>query len=184
MTNTAEEGKVMRRQTAWRTLLAAEALDSSAEKRPLAGVVGPSHHHHHHAYLWSRRRFLQAGGMLVGAAVSVTVLGGTAGATHRGTGIPSPVPGFSPGLKQAFGVEVPFFGPRLVDPFAAAAPSPLADPLLINDFYGVFGLIEADGVSDNNSDGVDRLWACDVRFMSGVFVDRQGRRQRGTFGFF
>lgn len=172
MTNTAEEGKVMRRQTAWRTLLAAEALHSSAEKHTRVGVVGLPHHHHHHPHLWSRRRFLQAGGMVVGAAVSMTVLGGTALAAPRGTGIPSPVPG-----------DFPFFLPSAVDPFAAAAPSPLADPLTINDFNGVFGLIEADGVSDNNSEGVDRRWACDVRFMSGVFVDRQGRRQRGTFVF-
>jgi hypothetical protein len=122
--------------------------------------------------------------MLIAAAVSVSVLGGTARAAPRVTGISSPVPGFSPGLKRDFGLEVPFFGPRLIDPFADPAPSPLADPLLINDFNGAFGLIEADGVSDNNSDGVDLRWACDVRFMSGVFVDRQGRHQRGTFGFF
>jgi hypothetical protein len=173
MTNTAEEGKVMPRQTAWRTLLAAEALHSSAERRPLAGVVGPPRHHQHPDHLWSRRRFIQSCGMLVGATISVTVLGGTAGAARRGTGIPSPVPG-----------DFPFFLPSAVDPFADDAPSPLSDPLLINDFSGVFGLIEADGVSDNNSDEVDRRWACDVRFMSGVFVDRQGRRQRGTFAFF
>jgi hypothetical protein len=172
MTNTADEGKDMRRQTAWRTMLAADARRASVGQRPQAGVVGPPHHHHHHAHLWSRRRFLQAGGMVVGAAVSMTVLGGTALAAPRGTGIPSPVPG-----------DFPFFLPSAVDPFAAAAPSPLADPLMINDFNGVFGLIEADGVSDNNSEGVDRRWACDVRFMSGVFVDRQGRRQRGTFVF-
>jgi hypothetical protein len=172
MTNTVEEGKVMRRQTAWSTLLAAEARHASVGQRPQAGVVGPPHHHHHHAHLWSRRGFLQAGGMLVGAAVSMTLLSGTARAAPRGTGIPSPVPG-----------DFPFFPPSAVDPFAAAPPSPLADPSTINDFNGVFGLIEADGVSDNNSDGVDRRWACDVRFMSGVFVDRQGRHQGGTFAF-
>jgi hypothetical protein len=173
MTNAAEEGKVIRRQTTWRTLLAAEALRASAEKRPRGGVDGPPRHHHHHAHLWSRRRFLQTGGMLIGAAVSITALGGTARAAPPGTGIPSPVPG-----------DFPFFPPSAVDPFADDAPSPLADPLLINDFNGVFGLIEADGVSDNNSDEVDRRWACDVRFMSGVFVDRQGRHQPGTFAFF
>jgi hypothetical protein len=79
---------------------------------------------------------------------------------------------------------IPFFLPFEVDPFADAAPSPLGDPLLIDDFNGFFGMIEADGVSDNNSEGVDRRWGCDVRFMSGVFVDRHGRRQHGTFAFF
>jgi hypothetical protein len=39
-------------------------------------------------------------------------------------------------------------------------------------------------VSGKNSEGVDRRWGCDVRFMSGVFVGRHGRRQRGTFAFF
>ena len=173
MINIAEEGRVLRRQTTWRTLFAAEALQASAEKRPRGGVGGPPRHHHHHAHLWSRRRFLQAGGMLIGAAVSITTLGGSASAAPPGTGIPSPVPS-----------DFPFFLPSAVDPFADDAPSPLADPLLINDFNGVFGLIEADGVSDNNSDGVNRRWACDVRFMSGVFVDRQGQHQRGTFAFF
>jgi hypothetical protein len=62
MTHTAEEGKVMRRQTAWRTLLAAEALHSSAEKHPQVGVVGLPRDHRHHAHIWSRRRFLQEGG--------------------------------------------------------------------------------------------------------------------------
>jgi len=123
------------------------------------------------------------GGMLLGAAVSVPVLGGTAGAAPPGTGIPSPVCGPPSPVCGSPPVCFPFFPPSAVDPFAHPAPSPLADPLLINDFNGVFGLIEADGISDNNSDGVDRRWACDVRFMSGVFADRQGRRQPGTFAF-
>src|SRR5712692_11200353 len=104
MTNTAKGGRVMRRQTVWRTLLAAETPHASAGKRPRAGGVGPPwHHHHHHAHLWSRRRFLQAGGTLVGAAISVPVLGGTAGAARRGTGIPNPIPDGSPVLQSIFG---------------------------------------------------------------------------------
>lgn len=174
----------MHRTTVRKTLLAAETRHASGEGVRGQGGVGSPRHHHHHAHLWSRHRFLQAGGILVGAAASGTALSSTASAAPRGMGIISPIPDGSPVLEAAFGLPIPFFLPFEVDPFADAEPSPLADPLLIDDFNGFFGMIEADGVSDNNSDRVKRRWGCDVRFMSGVFVDRRGRLRFGAFSFF
>jgi hypothetical protein len=142
------------------------------------------HHHDHHS--WSRRRFLQVGGLLVGAvAAGLPWGGGTALAAKPGSGIPSQLPDFSPVLQGVFGIEIPFFLPIETDPFAGGF-DPVANPATIWDFNGSLGLIDAAGVSDpnNNSDGVARRWACDVRFMQGVFRDRAGRTQPGAVGFF
>jgi hypothetical protein len=123
--------------------------------------------------------------LLVGAVA--TGLPGGAGialAAHGRSGLPSQLPDFSPIVKDLFGIELPGHMPSEVDPFTSAL-QPLANPSLIWDFQGSLGLIEADGVSDptHNSDGVARRWACDVRFMTGVFQNRAGRKQHGTFGF-
>jgi hypothetical protein len=61
----------------------------------------------------------------------------------------------------------------------------VANPTTIWDFNGFLGLIGADGVSDpdHTSDGMARRWECAVRFMTGVFRDRSGRTQQGTFCF-
>ena len=140
---------------------------------------------HSHHQPWSRRRFFQTSGLFVGAVASGFPWGaGTALAAQRESELPSQLPDFSPIVKGIFGVEVPAHLPIEVDPFAGTV-EPVANPSMIWDFDGALGLIEADGVSDpnNNSDGVARRWACDVRFMTGVFQSRDGRKQRGTFGF-
>jgi hypothetical protein len=140
-----------------------------------------SKHSHHQPF--SRRRFFQTSGLCVGAVVSGFPWGaGTALAAQRESELPSQLPDFSPIVKGIFGVEVPTHLPIEVDPFAGTV-EPAANPSLIWDFDGALGLIEANGVSDNNSEGVARRWACDVRFMTGVFQSRDGRKQRGTFGF-
>jgi hypothetical protein len=97
-------------------------------------------------------------------------------------GIPSQLPDFSPVMFDFFGLEIPWFTPAEVDPFTGAF-DPVANPTTIWDFNGSVGLIDADGVSDHNSEGIARRWACDVRFMSGVFRDRAGRTQQGSFCF-
>jgi hypothetical protein len=140
---------------------------------------------HSHHQLWSRRHFFQTSGLLVGVvAAGFPGSKGMALAAQRGSGLPSQLPDFSPILQDIFGVEIPGHLPIEVDPFASTV-TPLANPSMIWDFDGSLGLIEADGVSDpnNNSDGVARRWACDVRFMTGVFQNRDGRKRRGTFGF-
>jgi hypothetical protein len=147
---------------------------------PSAGVSPHSHHQP-----LSRRRFILTSGLFVGAVASDVPGGaGTALAAQRKSELPSQLADFSPILQGIFGIEIPAHLPIEVDPFAGTV-EPVANPSMIRDFDGALGLIEANGVSDptNNSDGVPRRWACDVRFMAGVFQSRDGRTQRGTFGF-
>ena len=158
----------------------------AAMRRYRVGVSAPHlvHHHGHHQR-WSRRQFLQASGLLLGAvAAGFPWGGGTTLAAKPGSGLPKQIPGFSPLLKDEFGLEIPFFLAPEVDPFTSNGDS-VANPTTIWDFNGTLGLIEADGVSDrsHNSDDMARRWACDVRFMTGVFRDRAGRTQQGTFCF-
>ncbi|MDX1614702.1 MAG: twin-arginine translocation signal domain-containing protein [Candidatus Promineifilaceae bacterium] len=130
---------------------------------------------------WTRRQFLKMGVALAGAS-GASLLPTLARAAPPGSGLPSQLPYTSPVLKTLTGLDIPFFLPLEVDPFSGAN----ADPSTIADFNGFVGLVEAVGVSDadHNSDGVRRTWACDVRFMKGVFVNRAGERQPGAFGFF
>jgi hypothetical protein len=156
----------------------------AAMRRYKAGVSMPQllrHHGCHHQ--WSRRQFLQASGLLVGAvAAGFPWGGGRPLAAPPGSGFPSQLPDFSPVMYDFFGLEIPWFTPDEVDPFTDAF-DPVVTPTTIWDFNGSLGLIDADGVSEHNSDGVARRWACDVRFMTGVFRDRAGRTQQGTFCF-
>jgi hypothetical protein len=122
---------------------------------------------------------------LLGAVATGFPWGGrTALAAKPGSGIPSQLPDGSPIISDFFGLEIPWFSPAEVDPFTGAS-DPVANPTTIWDFNGSLGLIEANGVSDpnRNSEGVPRRWSCDVRFMTGVFRDRTGRTQQGTFCF-
>jgi hypothetical protein len=121
------------------------------------------------------------GGALASTA-AVSLLPGVVLAASPGSGLPSQLPYTSDVLRAITGLNIPFFLPFEVDPFAGGT----ADPTTIKDFNGFVGLIEADGVSDaaHNSDGVPRSWACDVRVMKGVFVNRSGKKQPGSFGFF
>ena len=139
-------------------------------------------HHHGRHHRCSRRQFLQTSGALIGAVASLSLFPRLA-LGQSGAGLPKPIPGFSPLLLDQTGVEIPFLLPIEVDPFTGAF-DPVADASTITDFNGFLGLIEADGVSDNNTDGVPRRWACDVRYMKGIFVDREGLSQPGAFGFF
>ena len=160
--------------------------NQAAMRRYQGGVRTPQLlHPHGHDHRWSRRRFLQASSLLVGAiATGFPWRGRTALAAPPGSGIPSQLPDFSPTLQSVLGIEIPFFLPPEVDPFTGDVDS-VANPTTIWDFNGSLGLIEANGVSDpdHNSDGVARRWACDVRFMTGVFRDRAGSTQQGTFCF-
>jgi hypothetical protein len=151
----------------------------AAMRRYQVGASAPQLFHHYGHHRWSRRQFLQASGLLLGAvAAGLPWGGGTALAAKPGSGIPSQLPDGSP----VFGLEIPWFSPAEVDPFTGAFDL-VANPATIWDFNGFLGLIEADGVSDrsHNSDDVARRWSCDVRFMTGVFRDRAGRIQQGTF---
>lgn len=153
-------------------------------KRRFAGPEERSLHDHHGSHLWTRRRLLKAAGSVAGAAAITPVFAGRALAAKPGSGIPSQLEGFSPTIEAMFGVQLPFFLPADADPFNPILDPP-GDPATITDFNGLVGLVEADGVGspNENTDGVERRWAADVRFMLGVFRDREGRAQRGAFGF-
>jgi hypothetical protein len=161
--------------------------DSTAVmRRQQVGVSAPHLFQHHGHHRWSRRQFLQASGLLLGAVTAGFPWGRrTALAAKPGSGIPSQLLDGSQDLEDFFGIPIPFFRPIEVNPFAAAF-DPVANPTTIWDFNGALGLIAANGVSDpdHNSDGVARFWNCDVRVMTGVFRDRAGRSQQGTFCFF
>ena len=155
-------------------------------RRYQVGVGAPHLFHHHGHHRWSRRQFLQASGLLLGAVTAGFPWGGgTVLAAKPGSGIPSQLPDGSQALEDFSGLPIPFFRPIEVNPFAGVF-DPVANPTTIWDFNGALGLIAAHGVSDpdRNSDGVARFWNCDVRFMTGEFRDRRGHTQQGTFCFF
>jgi hypothetical protein len=150
------------------------------------GVSTPLLSHHHSHCRWSRRQFLRAGGLLLGVVAAGAHWGGEpAVAGNPGSGIPSQLPDGSQALEDLYGLPIPVFRPVEVNPFAGAF-DPLSNPTTIWDFNGAIGLVAAHGVSDpaQNSDGVARFWNADVRFMKGVFKDRSGHIQPGTFAFF
>ena len=143
-----------------------------------------THRRHHH---WTRREFIKAGAAFMGVTAGLGKLNGTALARHRrgGAGIPTQLPGFSPILADLGLGEIPFYLPVETDPFLGVF-DPVPVPCTMWDFKGVVAMVEAEGVSDaaHNADGVERTWAVDFRYMDGMFIDRNGRRQHGTFGFF
>ncbi|MEO1062556.1 MAG: hypothetical protein AAFZ07_14160 [Actinomycetota bacterium] len=112
----------------------------------------------------------------------VPLLAEAAEAGIRPERVPKQVPGFSPLIFADAGVQIPFFLPIEIDPFDPTIPT-VADPLTIGDFNGWVGVVEADGKSVDG-DGVERTWACDVRFMEGVYRDRNDKFKRSQFGFF
>ncbi|PON17591.1 hypothetical protein C2W62_12405 [Candidatus Entotheonella serta] len=116
----------------------------------------------------------------------MAILGGsTVSASTAEREIPSQIPDFSPLVHDVFGVEANFFTALEADPFVdSGLPFALGDASTINDFCGSLGLMEATGVSRNNSYGERLRWFCDIRYLSGVFVNRRGQIQFGTFGYF
>lgn len=115
------------------------------------------------------------------AAVGLVGDGLPVAAAPRAAAIPQQLPSFSPILQSIFGVEIPFLLPFECDPFIN--PGPLGDPTTFDDFTGTMAMVEAEGVSDNNSEGVARTWAVDARFWEGRYIDRTGHVRNGAFAF-
>jgi len=143
------------------------------------------HHHHHHSDSGlSRRQFFALSAGAGAGLAAVSVLGGAlpaAAAAPKAAAIPQQLPSFSPILQSIFGVEIPFLLPFECDPFIN--PGPLGDPTTFDDFTGTMAMIEAEGVSDNNSEDVPRTWAVDARFWEGRYIDRTGHVRNGAFAF-
>jgi hypothetical protein len=117
----------------------------------------------------SRGRFLGAAGGAVAAALWGEAIARAANGLDR---LPKPIPGGFEFNGQLFHVFAPGLG---------------NEPLTATDFRGRFGIARIDGAGDatntRTGETFRRLFDVDVRFFRGVYLDRRGRRQFGTFGF-
>jgi hypothetical protein len=120
----------------------------------------------------TRRAFL--GGTAAGAAgvIGATMLGASpAFASPKSNADPKPTTSvFS---LNGLDFHLTFFGPGL-------------DPSVITDFNGFVGVADVQGTGTaTNPDGSTEtlLFDTDMRFMSGVYVGKDGRVHNGTFGF-
>jgi len=88
--------------------------------------------------------------------------------------LPKPIPG---GL-QLLGPQGPLFHLFL--------PGPTSEPITITDFHGFVGLANVGGRGTRKEPGGRTrhlFFDSDNRFMSGIFVGRDGKIHHGTFGF-
>lgn len=142
---------------------------------------------HRHGAL-TRRQFLQAGAGAAAATLAVaTGLGRqTAWAAPSGSD-PQPIPYGTQFLGPAgplFHVEAP--GYPLPNPPFDTNPA-TNDPSTITDFNGFVGLVYVGGQGtrrDRVTGATAELyWECDMRFMVGEYVGKDGHHRHGTFGF-
>lgn len=123
-----------------------------------------------HLHLWrrdmSRRQFLGATALATGAAVS-SALWMPALAAGENAALPNPIPG---------GITV---GGTL---FHVFLPGAGAEPSSITDFNGTVGVAHVQGTG-KDSGGNPFLYDTDLRFMDGVYIGKDGRTHKGTFGF-
>jgi hypothetical protein len=139
------------------------------------GVSQPPGFSGHHArHVLSRRAFLSGTAGVSAAAVGAGLLGPTAAfAASSSKSNPDPNP-----TTQT----VNFGGPD----FHINSFGPGIDPSSITDFNGFVGVAEVQGSgTGTNEDGstVPLIFDTDMRFMSGVYVAKDGRVHKGTFGF-
>lgn len=119
----------------------------------------------------TRRQLLRAGAGLAGAACTFGAWGGgTSFAAEAERGDPRPIPGGTQIEGRTFHV------------FAPSDPGAGHEPSTITDFVGAVGLAEVSG-EGTAGDGTRLVYDVDIRFMSGHFVDMEGRVRKGTFGF-
>jgi hypothetical protein len=137
----------------------------------------PDHHLRHGglglvADQLSRRGFLGRAAGAAGAVVGASVLrSGTALAAKAPTATPRPIPGGITVNGVTFHV-LPF--------------GPGQEPSTITDFNGFVGVADVRGTGTGTKrDGTTEtlLYDTDMRFMKGVFVGKDGRVHKGTFGF-
>ena len=121
----------------------------------------------------SRATFLRRSAVVAGGVAGFGALSPAAAFGHRKPGDPRPIPG---GFAGDFST-VP------VDPFIHVLPPSVGFEMsTITDFDGVVGAAEIQGTASDNKGGT--YWFdADMRFMKGRFVDLDGRRREGVFGF-
>jgi hypothetical protein len=143
------------------------------DETPLCG-------HTHHGL--NRRGFVKYGGAVALGVMAAGTVSLPAGA-QPSSSTPKQLAGYSPVLASLGLGEVPFFLPVEIDPFGGLPAGGPFSPSTIEDFNGEIGVVEIDGITANNSDEIPRRWAADIRFMDGVYRDRQNRVRRGAFTF-
>jgi hypothetical protein len=143
------------------------------DETPLCG-------HTHHGL--NRRGFVKYGGAVALGVLAAGTVSLPAGA-QPSSSTPKQLAGYSPVLASLGLGEVPFFLPVEIDPFGGLPAGGPGSPSTIEDFNGEIGVVEIDGRTTNTSDGHERRWAADIRYMDGVYRDRQNRVRRGAFTF-
>jgi hypothetical protein len=138
---------------------------------------------HQHLGLMSRRRFVQAAGAAGGLAVASRWLWpSVASATPTASGSPRPIP------ETLSGAD--FGDPNNTHVFHILPPLPpqngqYIEPITIFDFEGAIGRTEVTGTGKGTTQGHSKTYNFDVDmgFMHGLFVGKDGKKHRGTFGF-
>jgi hypothetical protein len=124
---------------------------------------------------FKRGTFLRRGAVVAGGLAGLGVLASPAAYARGGKkdGDPRPIPG---GFDESF-------NPVPSNPLIHVLPPSVgAEMSTITDFDGVVGAAEIQGTARDNNGGA--YWFdADMRFMKGHYVDLDGRKRDGVFGF-
>jgi len=144
---------------------------------------------HQHGDL-TRRQFLKSGTTAAALAVGAGLgypQAVWAEPNHQSHSDPRPIPYGTPFLfpdPTIFHVQAP--GYPLPNPPFDTNPA-TNDPATITDFKGFVGLAYVGGQGTHHDlvthQTESLYWEVDMRFMVGKYVDKDGRRRHGTFGF-
>jgi len=149
-------------------------------KLPAVTLLGatesvPCHRVHQHLFpgTLSRRGFMAAAAGATGAVLTSSLWWpAAASASERAGHSPRPIPG---GIEQ--GGET----------FHVFLPGSGNEPSTITDFKGLVGLANVGGTGTGTDlktgQTTNLVFDADMRFMKGTFIDMDGHRRRGTFGF-
>jgi len=139
----------------------------------LLGPPGYAGHAHFWEHALSRRQFIGASALVVGASVAWPSIGFAESEDGRkgGNADPNPIPGgtafLGPGT-QIFHANFPVFGNEVST---------------ITDFSGSTAAAEIRGTGTSNMTPTSLFYDADMRFMSGKYTSVDGRTREGTFGF-
>lgn len=138
---------------------------------PDVARAGGMQGHHHHQHALSRRAFIGTMAGAAGAAVGASLLPTAALAGKPANSAPKPTA--SQFTLNGVTFSLAFFGPGI-------------DPSSITDFNGFVGVadVQGTGIATNPNGSTETLlFDTDMRFMSGVYVGKDGAVHKGGFGF-
>ena len=120
----------------------------------------------------TRRQAIRTGALAAGTVAGLSLAGAGPALASSGSQ-PRPIPG---GFDETF-TPVP------KNPFVHVLPPAIGfEMATITDFHGVVVAGEVQG-NAHGSDGSTYTFDCDMRFMRGRYVGRDGKARNGTFGF-